>query len=101
MSEINVTPFVDVMLVLLVVFMVTAPLGVIHHQLNLTGQNVLTFASWALTLVLLGMTIRLGRRERTPFYVLIVVASMVGAFADDAESAVMRSDAPYEQRTAA
>jgi biopolymer transport protein TolR len=26
MSEINVTPFVDVMLVLLVVFMVTAPL---------------------------------------------------------------------------
>jgi hypothetical protein len=62
--------------------MVTAPLGVIHHQLNLTGQNVLTFASWALTLVLLGMTIRLGRRERTPFYVLIVVASMVGAFAE-------------------
>jgi len=26
MSEINVTPFVDVMLVLLIVFMVTAPL---------------------------------------------------------------------------
>jgi hypothetical protein len=62
--------------------MVTAPLGVIQHQLNLTGQNVLTFASWALTLVLLGVTIRLGRRERTPFYVLIVVASMVGAFAE-------------------
>jgi hypothetical protein len=62
--------------------MVTAPLGVIHHQLNLTGQNVLTFVSWALTLVLLGVTIQLGRRERTPFYVLIVVASMVGAFAE-------------------
>ena len=28
MSEINVTPFVDVMLVLLIVFMVTAPLTV-------------------------------------------------------------------------
>ena len=26
MSEINVTPFVDVMLVLLIIFMVTAPL---------------------------------------------------------------------------
>jgi hypothetical protein len=62
--------------------MVTAPLGVIHHQLNLTGQNVLTVVSWALTLVLLGVTIQLGRRERTPFYVLIVVASMIGAFAE-------------------
>jgi hypothetical protein len=59
-----------------------APLVVIHHQLNLTGQNVLTFVSWALTLVLLGVTIQMGRRERTPFYVLIVVASMVGAFAE-------------------
>ena len=62
--------------------MVTAPLGVIHRQLNLAGQNVLTLVSWALTLVLLGLTIELGRRERTPFYVLIVVASMVGAFAE-------------------
>jgi len=62
--------------------MVTAPLGVIQHQLNLAGQNVLTLVSWALTLVLLGLTIELGRRERTPFYVLIVVASMVGAFAE-------------------
>jgi hypothetical protein len=62
--------------------MVTAPLGIIQHQLNLTGQNVLTFVSWALTLVLLGVTIQLGRRERTPFYVLIVAASMVGAFAE-------------------
>jgi hypothetical protein len=62
--------------------MVTAPLGVIQHQLNLAGQNVLTLVSWALTLVLLGLTIKLGRRERTPFYVLIVVASMVGAFAE-------------------
>jgi hypothetical protein len=62
--------------------MAVAPLVVIQHQLNLTGQNVLTFVSWALTLVLLGLTIQLGRRERTPFYVLIVVASMVGAFAE-------------------
>lgn len=33
MSEINVTPFVDVMLVLLVIFMVTAPL--IHQQVDI------------------------------------------------------------------
>ena len=33
MSEINVTPFVDVMLVLLIVFMVTAPLLTVGVQL--------------------------------------------------------------------
>jgi hypothetical protein len=62
--------------------MAAAPLLVTHHDLNLIGQNVLTFVSWALTLVLLGVTIQMGRRERTPFYVLVVVASMVGAFAE-------------------
>ena len=31
-SEINVTPFVDVMLVLLIIFMVTAPLLYFRHQ---------------------------------------------------------------------
>ncbi len=35
MSEINVTPFVDVMLVLLVVFMVTAPLLTVGVQVDL------------------------------------------------------------------
>jgi biopolymer transport protein TolR len=35
MSEINVTPFVDVMLVLLVIFMVTAPLMTQGVQVNL------------------------------------------------------------------
>ncbi|MEO1091086.1 MAG: ExbD/TolR family protein [Pseudomonadota bacterium] len=35
MSEINVTPFVDVMLVLLIVFMVTAPLLVTGVQVDL------------------------------------------------------------------
>ncbi len=35
MSEINVTPFVDVMLVLLVIFMVTAPLLTVGVEINL------------------------------------------------------------------
>ena len=44
MSEINVTPFVDVMLVLLIVFMVTAPLLTVgtvsytHLTLPTTGE---------------------------------------------------------------
>ena len=34
MSEINVTPFVDVMLVLLIIFMVTAPLLTVGIQVD-------------------------------------------------------------------
>jgi len=35
MSEINVTPFVDVMLVLLIIFMVAAPLSIVGPNVNL------------------------------------------------------------------
>lgn len=34
-SEINVTPFIDVMLVLLIIFMVTIPLATVNIPLNL------------------------------------------------------------------
>jgi biopolymer transport protein TolR len=40
MSEINVTPFVDVMLVLLIIFMVTAPLMATGIRINLPNSNV-------------------------------------------------------------
>jgi hypothetical protein len=60
----------------------TAPPAVVDHHLNLVGQNVLTAASWGLTAVLLGATVVLGRRERTPFYFLVVLASMVAALAE-------------------
>jgi len=60
--------------------MLTAP---IHHHLNLTGQNVLTYGSWGLTLVLLAVAVHLGRKgERTPFYLLVVLAAMVAALAE-------------------
>lgn len=36
-SEINVTPFIDVMLVLLIVFMVAAPLSTVDVQISLPG----------------------------------------------------------------
>ncbi len=39
MSEINVTPFVDVMLVLLIIFMVTAPLMTAGIQVDLPEAN--------------------------------------------------------------
>lgn len=37
--EINVTPFIDVMLVLLVIFMVTAPLAMVHVPLELPSSS--------------------------------------------------------------
>ena len=39
MSEINVTPFVDVMLVLLIIFMVAAPLSVVGVPVELPETN--------------------------------------------------------------
>ncbi len=42
MSEINVTPFVDVMLVLLVIFMVTAPLLTVGVQVDLPKTKAST-----------------------------------------------------------
>lgn len=54
----------------------------IHHHLNMTGQNILTIASWVLTFVLLGVAVQMGRRQRTPVYVIMVLAAMVGAFAE-------------------
>jgi len=37
--DINVTPFIDVMLVLLVIFMVAAPLAVVHMPLDLPQSH--------------------------------------------------------------
>ena len=45
--------------------MTTTPIEITQHHLNLTGQNVLTFVSWALTIILLAVTVEMGRRERS------------------------------------
>jgi len=45
MSEINVTPFVDVMLVLLIIFMVTAPLMTTGVQLDLPRADAPALAT--------------------------------------------------------
>ncbi|WP_157550918.1 hypothetical protein [Nocardioides jensenii] len=55
----------------------------VDHPLNLTTQDVLTFGSWGLTVVVLVAAIQMGRREGgTPFYALMVLAAGVGAFAE-------------------
>ena len=45
LSEINVTPFVDVMLVLLIIFMVTTPLLTVGVQVDLPESNADTLQS--------------------------------------------------------
>jgi len=63
--------------------MPTTPIDVVHHHLNFAGQNMLSYGSWVLTVVLLAVAVRLGRREkRTPFYLYLVLASMVAALAE-------------------
>ena len=47
MSEINVTPFVDVMLVLLIVFMVTAPLLTVGVPVDLLVVSKEKFDYWS------------------------------------------------------
>ena len=39
MHEINVTPFIDVMLVLLIIFMVAAPLATVEVKVNLPASS--------------------------------------------------------------
>jgi hypothetical protein len=62
--------------------MSAAPQSVMDHSLNLTGQNILTIASWVITVGVLFLAYRMGRKERTPIYLMIVVASMIGAFGE-------------------
>lgn len=53
-----------------------------EHSLNLAMQSVLTFGSWGLTALILTIALRKDLRERSPFYTLLVLAALVGAFAE-------------------
>lgn len=59
--------------------MLTAPYD---HPLNLVMQDVMNYASYGLTLVLLLATIRMDRKEGTPFYTLLLLAVFFGAFCE-------------------
>lgn len=54
----------------------------VDRPLNLTAQDFFTYGSWILTAALLVFTFVLWRRDKTPFYFLIVAAAMVGAFGE-------------------
>ncbi|MDT7626550.1 MAG: hypothetical protein QOF99_7451, partial [Pseudonocardiales bacterium] len=54
----------------------------IGHELNLTTQAVLLYGSWVVTAAVLLIAVRMGIRQRTVFYPLLVVAVLIGAFVE-------------------
>ena len=54
----------------------------IDHVLNLTTQAVLLYGSWILTAAVLVVAVRMGVKDRTAFYPLLVLAVLVGAFVE-------------------
>lgn len=52
------------------------------HELNLFWQNVFTYGSWGIVLVMLLIAVRMGLAQRTPFYVFAILAAGVGACAE-------------------
>jgi hypothetical protein len=52
------------------------------HELNLATQAILLYGSWVVTAVVLLTAVRMGVRQRTIFYPLLVVAVLIGAFVE-------------------
>lgn len=53
---------------------------VMAGELNLMWQNVFTWASWAVVLVMVIIAGRMGLKQKTPFYLLACLAAGIGAF---------------------
>lgn len=51
----------------------------LDHPLNLTMQAVFTYGSWAITLVLLVVAVRMGRQQRSLFPVMALLAATYAA----------------------
>lgn len=56
------------------------PPEVMAGELDLFWQSVFTWASWGIVLIMLIIAVRMGLRQRTPFYFIAVLAAGVGAY---------------------
>lgn len=56
--------------------------AVMQHPLNLLWQNIFMWASWLIVLVMLVVAVSMGLKQRTPFYVIAILAAGVAAFAE-------------------
>jgi len=55
---------------------------VIRHPLDTAWQGVFTYASWGIVAVMLVIALRMGVKQRTPFFVLAMAAAGIAAFAE-------------------
>jgi hypothetical protein len=58
------------------------PSDVLNHELSMVWQQIFTWASWAIVVAMLVLAVRMGVRQRTPFYVFACLAAAVAAFAE-------------------
>lgn len=58
------------------------PPEVMLRELDLFWQNLFTWGSWGIVVVMLVIALRMGLRQGTPFYVLAILAAGVGAFVE-------------------
>jgi hypothetical protein len=58
------------------------PVDVKLHDLDLLWQNIFTWASWIIALIMLGIAVRMGIKQRTPFYAIAILAAGVAAYAE-------------------
>jgi hypothetical protein len=58
------------------------PGDVIQHTLNLIWQNIFTWASWAIVVMMLLVALRMGVKQRTPFYLIGCLAAGLAAYAE-------------------
>lgn len=55
---------------------------VMQLELSMAWQQVFTWVSWAIVLVMLAIAVRMWVQQRTPFYLLACLAAGVAAFAE-------------------
>jgi hypothetical protein len=58
------------------------PVDVKLHDLDLLWQNIFTWASWIIALIMLVIAVRMGIKQRTPFYAIAILAAGVSAYAE-------------------
>jgi hypothetical protein len=58
------------------------PEDVMQRELDMTWQDIFTYASWAIALAMLVMAFVLARRHGTWFFPLVVIAAGLSAFAE-------------------
>lgn len=56
------------------------PEHVLTTELNLLWQDVFTYLSWAIAIAMMAVAIWMGKRQKTPFYILAILAVGVGAY---------------------